>query len=347
MGVTRQQLLEDPGALDRLIEEHRMLREAIEESPILFCVYDAQDQLLAWNRPYEQNHPEAFAARRDDALAGRLTYAELVRYQLQRQYSGAELDRAVQDRVAAQRAAAGDPVERHYPVLGHLRVMKYHLPSGATAGIAVSIDDLVQAQRERELKAAELERAYETMREQALHDALTGLPNRRYMDEYLHGLAPETGPEGEVALLHLDLDRFKAINDTLGHAAGDFILRHVADELRRLCGPQDFAARVGGDEFTIVRTGPASLPQLRGFAEALLEAISQPQRYLGQACRIGVSIGIARLCRGDGSAATLLSNADEALYQAKEAGRSRVFVYDPAGQQEGPMPSGWSLVRGG
>ena len=327
---TKEQVLADPEALERLIQEHRMFREAIEHSPALFCVYDAQDRLVAWNPSYEQNHPEAFAALGDDARAGKLQYADLVRFQLAKEYSGAALDRAVAERVAVQRAATGDPVERHYPVLGHLRIMKYHLPSGAVAGFAVSIDDLVQAQHEREQKAAELERAYAVMRQQALHDALTDLPNRRYMDDYLRILATESGPAGEVAMMHLDLDRFKSVNDTLGHAAGDFILRHVADTLRRLCTPADFAARIGGDEFTIIRTGPAQLIELQAFAEELVDAISQPQIYRGQRCRIGVSIGIARLRRCDGSAERLMRNADLALYRAKETGRSRVFFYDAA-----------------
>lgn len=328
--ITKEQVMADPDLLERLIREHQMFREAIEESPALFCVYDAQDRLVAWNRSYEQSHPEVFAARNAEARAGTLTYSDVVRYHLRSRYTGAELEAAVAERVELQRNASGEPVERHYHALGHLRVIKYALPSGAVAGFAVDIDDMVQARQDSEEKSAELEQAYAAMRHQALHDPLTGLPNRRYMDEHLRSLAEgEGGGALGVAMLHLDLDRFKVINDTLGHAAGDHILCHVADVLRASMGPADFAARIGGDEFTVIRTGGTDLPGLRQFADDLISGVTRPQSFDGQSCRVGMSIGIARMAKGAVSTQELMINADLALYRAKETGRGRVCDYNP------------------
>lgn len=180
---------------------------------------------------------------------------------------------------------------------------------------------LLAAKRNAELRNRELEDARALMERNSLHDSLTGLPNRRFVDQRLiDGFdgAPVT------ALLHIDLDRFKHINDTLGHAAGDAMLIHAASVLKSCTRPSDFIARIGGDEFVVATTTPTGEPQLSAIANRIIDAIRQPVPYGNHECRFGVSIGIAF---ADAEQADygkrLLIDADIALYRAKNSGRNR------------------------
>jgi len=180
---------------------------------------------------------------------------------------------------------------------------------------------LLNAKRNAEDRNRELEDARALMEHHSLHDSLTGLPNRRYLDQHL---LDAQAPLKPTALLHIDLDRFKHINDTLGHAAGDSMLIYAASVLTENAGPTDFVARIGGDEFVIAITEPTDEGQLAGLAGRVIERMRQPIPYDGHQCRIGVSIGIAMAdtsLRDFGR--HLLVDADLALYRAKSNGRNR------------------------
>ncbi|WP_245893094.1 bifunctional diguanylate cyclase/phosphodiesterase [Devosia naphthalenivorans] len=182
----------------------------------------------------------------------------------------------------------------------------------------------------RELDAARVRIEYN-----ALHDSLTGLPNRRYLDERLKTL--EVGGfdgSGSIAMLHIDLDRFKQINDTMGHAAGDAMLVHASSVLLSNCGLTDFVARVGGDEFVVLTSARDGDIYLGTLAEQIVSQMRQPVTYQGHECRFGVSIGIA-VERGDViDCKRLLINADIALYRAKGRGRNRFEFFSEALQAE-------------
>lgn len=150
---------------------------------------------------------------------------------------------------------------------------------------------------------------------QASHDPLTGLHNRRVLDARLTEACANSGP---VSLLALDLDGFKPINDTLGHAAGDEVLCQVAARLRAIVGDKGFAARTGGDEFFVLVHEPT---QASGMASAIVTALSEPYELQEHTARIGVSIGLAQGM--DTKVAQLIREADEALYRAKRLGRGR------------------------
>ncbi|MDQ0454381.1 putative bifunctional diguanylate cyclase/phosphodiesterase [Rhizobium paknamense] len=185
---------------------------------------------------------------------------------------------------------------------------------------------LSQAKHAVEAQNRELENARRAMEHTSLHDPLTGLANRRYLDNHLATLE-ERCENSETALLHIDLDRFKEINDTLGHAAGDAMLKHVAAQIRALTAGQDFAARIGGDEFVVVFERGES--DARDLGEALIAAINRPIECMGQECRIGASIGIAMVAGDEtGSLAQTLINADIALYEAKRRGKNRVEFFN-------------------
>ncbi len=164
--------------------------------------------------------------------------------------------------------------------------------------------------------------------EEALTDPLTGLKNRRAADAILARLC-----EAEVrfGVLHMDLDFFKAVNDTLGHAAGDHVLAEVARVLQRQIRAEDCAARVGGDEFVVILVGRTDPAQLRAVAERIIAGVSEPIAYDGQLARVSASVGIARsMVRDARSPAQLLADADAALYLAKRSGRAQaVLAPDP------------------
>ncbi len=189
-------------------------------------------------------------------------------------------------------------------------------------------DALKQAKSEMEQRNAELEATKAKIEHMALHDSLTGLPNRRFLDIELSGSA--TGSKrgrSARALLIVDLDRFKQINDTFGHAAGDALLIHVSEALRSLIRPTDFVARIGGDEFVIVCRQYTDATYLTGLAESIVEHMREPMIHNGNECRFGVSIGISTAEYGIDEASQLLVNADLALYQAKSTGRNRFAFF--------------------
>ncbi|MFA9446010.1 diguanylate cyclase domain-containing protein [Egicoccus sp. AB-alg6-2] len=171
--------------------------------------------------------------------------------------------------------------------------------------------------RERESAAA-------LLRHRALHDALTGLPNRASITERLEGAVERAVTTGNpLVVLFLDLDGFKAVNDTLGHGAGDQLLAEVADRLRRNVRVHDVVGRLAGDEFVVVcEPAPADASDL---AQGLLDAVAAPfELELGDAI-IGVSIGLATAHAGD-TPDSLLRRADEAMYRAKHAGKGRIAI---------------------
>jgi diguanylate cyclase (GGDEF)-like protein len=163
----------------------------------------------------------------------------------------------------------------------------------------------------------------------AFHDALTGLPNRALFEDRLERALAATrrDPDAVVALLYLDLDRFKKVNDTLGHPAGDELLREVAKRLTDVVRASDTVARLGGDEFAILDTQLESERDIRALCERIIQAINAPFDLIGSQVFVGISIGVARSdC--DGLDRTELSRkADIALYGAKAEGRGRFAIF--------------------
>jgi diguanylate cyclase (GGDEF)-like protein len=168
---------------------------------------------------------------------------------------------------------------------------------------------------------SERRRAEEEIAYLARHDALTGLPNRRLFNEQLAETLAHCKRGDSVAVLCLDVDRFKSVNDTLGHPIGDQLLKAVAGRLRECVRETDLVARLGGDEFAIVQIGVSQPTEATALSTRLIDAISAPYELDGHQAIVGMSVGIA-IAPSDGSdAAQLLKNADMALYRAKADGR--------------------------
>lgn len=162
----------------------------------------------------------------------------------------------------------------------------------------------------------------------ATHDALTGLPNRLLLtDRLFHALARARRRKSVVAVLFLDLDRFKLVNDTLGHHMGDELLKNVADRLANCVREGDTVARLGGDEFVIVLDDVPSKEAVDATADKVLDILGKPFDLGGPEFFVSASVGISVFPQDGGNARTLLKNADAAMYQAKELGRNNVQHY--------------------
>lgn len=163
----------------------------------------------------------------------------------------------------------------------------------------------------------------------AHHDALSNLPNRSYfLDRLDHALERARMRESAVAVLFLDLDNFKLINDSLGHAAGDQLLVAVGQRLTSAVRPEDLVARLGGDEFTVLIEDVADSCDAALAAERIGEVLAAPFSIGGHQIYVSASIGIALTAPGSRQADTLLSAADQAMYEVKRAGKGRYAVFD-------------------
>ncbi|WP_132252928.1 putative bifunctional diguanylate cyclase/phosphodiesterase [Methylobacterium segetis] len=195
---------------------------------------------------------------------------------------------------------------------------------GGRAGVIASLVDITSR------KAVE-----EAIREAANHDVLTGLPNRALFQATLDNALRRAETHGSrVGLILLDLDAFKEVNDTLGHDAGDLLLKEVGRRLSSLVGPGDLVARLGGDEFVVIAAGEPDLAEpsrrVHDLAQAVLDGLTTPIAIGGRSVSPRASLGVALFPEHARSAADLLTDADLALYAAKAAGRNRVTVFAPA-----------------
>jgi diguanylate cyclase (GGDEF)-like protein len=187
--------------------------------------------------------------------------------------------------------------------------------SGAMLAAALDYEVTMAALREKE----------ERLRLAALHDHLTGLPNRVLLEDRLEqaGLRAARRPGHRYAILLLDLDGFKAVNDTLGHAAGDLLLIEVARRLTGLLRRSDTVARLGGDEFVILLDGITTPDGEQSVAENVRIAIRAPFHLDGKQVSVGVSIGVAVSWAGTADPDHLLREADAAMYRAKSRSSRR------------------------
>lgn len=169
----------------------------------------------------------------------------------------------------------------------------------------------------------------------AFHDALTGLPNRVLFDDRIaQTMAAAKRYDRGFAVMYLDLDKFKSVNDELGHSAGDMLLRLVADRLRRTLRESDTVARFGGDEFVVLQpivTGPSDSSDM---ARKILNAMQSPFELNGECRQIYTSIGISIFPQDGTAVDVLMDNADKALYRAKRSGRNRWVFFDEEEQRK-------------
>ncbi|MBK9178560.1 MAG: EAL domain-containing protein [Acidimicrobiales bacterium] len=233
---------------------------------------------------------------------------------------------------AGLRAAMAAPVHQDGQVVGSLVVASYDRSDGygrdeqsmllafaEHASIALNDAGALEAMR----------RAFDDAVRRATHDHLTGLPNRTLvLDRLGHALARAARPQQPVSVLFIDIDRFKAVNDSFGHGAGDRVLREVARRLRDVVRPEDTVGRLAGDEFVVIGEDVGE-GAARDMAARVAAAIAEPMALEGRELVITASIGVVG-AQGSSDPEGVLQDADVAMYRAKEQGRNRVQVFDQA-----------------
>ncbi len=205
-----------------------------------------------------------------------------------------------------------------------IRVSPHRDEKGEISRLVIVERDITEQRKQQEV----LERAQREIHWAALHDSLTGLPNRRGLERNFDQIQKAATRHGRsLAVLHIDLDRFKQINDTLGHAAGDIVLTEVTSRLEAFLGPDATAARIGGDEFVVVVLVRQPDQSIEDLALRILNEMARPALVESVECRFGVSIGISLRHDGAFDLAAMMIEADIALYRAKAMGRNRVHLF--------------------
>jgi diguanylate cyclase (GGDEF)-like protein/PAS domain S-box-containing protein len=292
-------------AARELDDTNRFAAEIIENAGEGIVVYDRDLRYLLWNRFME----EMTGMEAADVL-GR-TATDLFPHLVEQQ-----VDDLLQRAFAGESVASPD-VHYFVPATGRRGwVSSVYRPHHDGEGKIVGVIGLIRDVTQR--KEAEQQIEY-----QAYHDALTGLANRRLFQEHLSlALALAQRRNAAVAVLFLDLDHFKTINDSLGHTVGDELLREVARRLKATVREGDTVARVGGDEFTIVLQELPRGDAAAIVAQKVLRTLAEPMEISGHRLYITTSIGITLFPEDGEDAETLLKNADTAMYRAKADGRN-------------------------
>ncbi|MGX5719483.1 bifunctional diguanylate cyclase/phosphodiesterase [Shinella zoogloeoides] len=313
---------------ERLETVSQRLQLALDASRVGVWEYDCESGVLAWDQRMRELYsvPPSQPVCRYEDWRKALHPDDLK--EAERAFATAiEME---QPYITEFRVLAKDGGVRHIRAHG----MTYRASSGAKRIVGANWDvtedielqaELLKAKLTAEAQNRALEDARRAMEHNSLHDALTRLPNRRFLDQQLALAGDDNRP---LTLLHIDLDRFKDINDTLGHAAGDEVLKQAAGVLRAHVPAEDFIARIGGDEFVLLSHRDPAAADFPTLSARLIEAISEPMAIEGHDCRIGASIGIATRNDAEESAEQLLVNADIALYEAKRRGRNRVEAFN-------------------
>jgi len=183
-----------------------------------------------------------------------------------------------------------------------------------------------QAQLEQRVEERTLQ-----LRHLAEHDPLTNLPNRRQLFQHLNHMIDQAEPTGgSLAVMFIDLDNFKTVNDSLGHEFGDRVLTEIGERLRQVTGESSFIARLGGDEFTLVFPYSGDPAEIEQRAGRIVDGFQRPLAIGRREVSVGVSCGVALFPQHGDDATSLLRAADAALFRAKDLGRNRLCIHDPA-----------------
>ena len=203
-------------------------------------------------------------------------------------------------------------------------------PSSITLFFLIILAGLIFQSKKREKLLAQLFHDQSALSELANNDALTGLPNRRLLEDRMEQALKEAGrTQNIVAVLFLDLDYFKVVNDTHGHVVGDQLLKKAGERLTGLLRAEDTVARIGGDEFVILLPKFKEQQQVTATAKKVISELAKPFNIAGETLQVGVSIGIALYPEHDDNPSHLIKHADDAMYVAKRQGRNCYAIYQP------------------
>ncbi|MCJ9672056.1 MULTISPECIES: bifunctional diguanylate cyclase/phosphodiesterase [unclassified Neorhizobium] len=292
-----------------LAAQNSRFESALANMPHGLCMFDAEKRLLLCNAAYARLYdlPETLT-RPGTPLSQILHYRRTAGNEpvQQEAYFDVVVEAALKGSAASQNILLSDG-----------RVIKITHNPMEHGGYVATHEDCTDSVR-----------AEEQIKHMAGHDPLTGLPNRILLREKIDRALAHSGKTS--ALLCLDLDHFKEVNDTMGHSVGDLLLRSATDRLTNCLGEGDTIARLGGDEFVVFQDNNQSRESASELAQRLVDAAGDPFHIEGQPIHIGVSIGIAVAPDDGDTADSLLRNADTALYKAKSNGRGNYCFFEPA-----------------
>lgn len=296
-----------------LRERQSVIDATLEYMDQGISIVDADLRCLATNRRFREllGIPESM-------LRAGTYFAEIIRYNAERgEYGPGDVDEQVQARVALAKRFEPHDLERTRPDGTVIEIRGRPIPGGGF--VTVYTDVTKRAQTE------------EHIRYLATHDGLTGLPNRERFSQVLtEAVASARNGHRSFGLLFIDLDRFKIINDSLGHEAGDSLLKEMASRFRECVGEQDMIARLGGDEFVVLAGDASNREDLALLAQRFIAAALDPVTVMGRECRVSASIGVCMFPDDADDEQTLMKHADLAMYRAKERGKCVYAFYSSA-----------------
>ena len=310
-----------------LARSEAQLTDALESISEGFALWDVDDRLVRCNNIYRNVYPDL-----TDVTVPGTRFVDFARAAYSRGIfpcEGKDLETAVADRLARHRQATSS-FEHELGDGRWVRVSKRQTKAGLTVGILTDITHLVEADKQ--------------IRKMAMEDSLTGLPNRaQFQSQLEHALANADRTASKIGVMLLDLDHFKKVNDTLGHAVGDKLLQAVAARIRGCVRQTDLVARLGGDEFAVITVNAQQFGGVHRVGSAIIRAMAEPFSIDGKIVHTGTSIGATVYPDDPGSAGDLLRSADVALYQAKDEERGSCRLFDE--QLDGVMRARTAVER--
>lgn len=299
----------------RLAASLSLLNATLESTPDAIVAVDLSGKVAIYNSKFAEmwQMPRALLERGDDValnshIAARITNPEQLWLRVSEQCTRPELTP-----IDTFELTDGRIVERH---------ASPQWIDDRCAGVVVNWRDVTARKRHEEL-----------VWQHANYDALTGLPNRRLFQERLEReLKQALRARQRLAVLFIDLDNFKAVNDAFGHAVGDLLLGETARRLQACVRESDTVARLGGDEFTVLIRDIADSAAVQRVAEAIVQSLREPLGLQGEVAEACASIGVTFFPDDAETPEALIRNADQAMYAAKRAGRGRVHYFAPAPQ---------------
>ncbi len=296
-----------------LSEQNALLEAAMRYLPVGLSMFDRDQRLIMCNPAYRKLYGLS-----EELTRTGVRYNDIVARLARAQKSVGSAGQSIADH--RQKLDCGDSFSETVALDDGRTIVKKVGP--IAGGGWVDVQEDVTARMEQEARIEHMAR----------HDVLTGLPNRAHLLEVLDTALHDACGDERVAILFLDLDRFKQVNDTLGHLMGDDLLKAVAGRLRDTVRRTDLVARLGGDEFVVMHSSTDPINESAELASRIIASLVAPFHISGRRVDIGASVGIAVARRGSVDATTLLSRADSALYQTKAAGGTGYCFYGGEGE---------------
>ncbi|MCF8167383.1 MAG: PAS-domain containing protein [Rhodoferax sp.] len=296
----------------QLIRQRDIMKTVIENFPGAISLFDADLKMAACNEQFKSllDMPEHLFAK------STVHFEDLIRFNANRgEYGPGDAEQLTLQITERARNFTAHRIERERPGGQWLEIRGTPIPSG---GFVTSYIDITERKK-----------AEERIRVLALQDTLTGLPNRLHLnDQVEQALERAASTSRQFALLFLDLDGFKRVNDTHGHDIGDVLLIHVAKSLKKAVHETDVVARLGGDEFVVLLQDIADKETVASIAEKIVNTIAEPCTLEGIEVKIGTSVGIAIYPKNGTSREVLLKVADHAMYEVKSSGKGNYRFSD-------------------